>query len=90
MTSDLLEEVHDTFDIICANILYDILKRLFVDNAKDLKRVTHKNTILIFSGLILQQYKPFKKLVENSGFTVIKKLSEGDWLTIAVKQKIQR
>jgi ribosomal protein L11 methyltransferase len=87
MASDLLEKIHETFDIICANILYDILKRLFVDNAKDLKQVIHKKTILIFSGLILKQYEPFKEVVENSGFTVIKKLSEGDWLSIAVKLK---
>ncbi|MEA1883023.1 MAG: 50S ribosomal protein L11 methyltransferase [Thermotogota bacterium] len=87
MTSDLLEEVHDTYDIICANILYDILKRLFVDKGKDLKRLIHRKTTLIFSGLILKQYEPFKELVENSGFTVIKKLSEGDWFTIAVRLK---
>ncbi len=87
ISSDLLREVKGTFDVICANILYDILKRLFEDNARDLKQVMHTKTTLIFSGLILKQYEDFKQLIEANGFKLENKLSEGDWFTIAVKLK---
>lgn len=90
MLSDLLVNVQGRYDIICANILYDILKRLFEDNAKDLKRLIHVKTILIFSGLILKQFQDFVQLIESNGFSVEKKLSEGDWFTIAVKLKKYR
>ncbi|MFP4461745.1 MAG: 50S ribosomal protein L11 methyltransferase [Thermotogota bacterium] len=85
--SDLLQAVQGKFDLICANILFDVLKLLFSVHAKDLKRVIHLSTTLIFSGLILKQHDDFKKLIESEGFTIINTLSEGDWLTIAVKLK---
>jgi len=87
MSSDLLEQVQGTFDVICANILYDILKRLFEDNARDLKQVIHTKTTLIFSGLILKQYEDFIQLTEANGFRLENKITEGDWFSIAVKLK---
>ncbi len=85
--SDLLESVSGQFDLICGNILFDILKRLFLDEAKRLKSIIHSSSTLIFSGLVLSQYNDFKQLIEQQNFKIIDKVTEGDWFAIALKQK---
>jgi len=87
MESDLLSSVQGQFDIICANILYDILKLLFINDAKSLKAIIKTTTTLIFSGLILKQYDDFIQLIKANGFEKIEEQNEGDWLSIAVKLK---
>jgi len=87
MTSNLLESVEGKFRLICSNILYDVLVCLFNDEAKVLKSVIDESSTLIFSGLIMSQYDDFEKLLEENGFSIVKKITEGDWFSIAVKLK---
>lgn len=87
LQSDLLESVSGQFDLICSNILFDILKHLFLDEAKQLKSLIHSSSTLIFSGMVLSQYHDFKQLIEQQDFQIIDKVTEGDWFAIALKQK---
>ena len=86
-TSDLLESIDGKFEIICSNILYQVLKCLFFDGAQRLKSIIHASSTLIFSGLVLEQYDDFKELIEQNGFRIVKIISEGDWFSIAVITK---
>lgn len=87
LKSDLLTEVKGKYDIIVANILYDVLRLLFEDNAQNLKRVLYHDSVIIFSGLLNSQYDKFAALIEKSGFSIIERQTEGDWFAIAVHNK---
>lgn len=87
LRSDLLSGVEGKFDVIVANILYDILILLFKDNAEKLKRIICPDSIIIFSGLVIHQYDKFESLIKKNGFSIIEKQTEGDWFAITVHNK---
>ncbi len=84
-TSDLIESVSGRYDIVVANILFDILTGLF-EGEKTIHDVIHDESIIIFSGLIEDQYEAFKVWIEQAGLKIVEKLTEGDWFAIAVKK----
>ena len=84
--SDLIEAVSGKYDIVVANILFDILTGLFAGE-RTIHDVTHDETIIIFSGLIEAQFDAFKDWIESAGLCIVEKLSEGDWFAIAVKKQ---
>jgi ribosomal protein L11 methyltransferase len=84
--SDLIEAVSGKYDIVVANILFDILTGLFAGE-RTIHDVTHDETIIIFSGLIEAQFVAFKDWIESAGLCIVEKLSEGDWFAIAVKKQ---
>lgn len=73
---------NNTYDIVIANIVADVLIMI----ASDLKKSLNENGTLILSG-ILSNYKD-KVLNKFKQFEIIEIVTKGDWVTIALKQKV--
>lgn len=83
--SDLLKGVsleRGRYDLICANIVADIILRL-VNNVSDYMK---KGSLIICSGIIEPQCNEVREAFLSRGFTEIDKLSENDWNAIVFKK----
>ncbi|MBQ7792229.1 MAG: 50S ribosomal protein L11 methyltransferase, partial [Clostridia bacterium] len=79
---DLLDCIQDeTFDIITANIIVDVLLILL----KDVKQFLNPDGILILSGILEERCHEILESAEQNGFTLVEKLSENDWCGLAFR-----
>lgn len=82
--SDLLRNVPSgTYDVICANIVADIIIRL----APDAPRFMNEDTVMIVSGIILERANEVKDVLLNNGYEIISEMTENGWYCGAVKHK---
>lgn len=83
--SDLLRQVDDRrpYDLICANIVADIIIRM----TPDVGRLMHENTVLLASGIILERSDDVVNCFEQNGFCVVEKLVDNGWCALAVKKR---
>lgn len=72
--SDLVQGVSEYFDIIVANITFDILKILY----KDIDKFIKKGGILLLSGILKEQGKDLKALYGGK-FKFLKEKNKGIW-----------
>ena len=70
----------DSYDIVVANIVADVLTFI----ANDLKKVLKDNGILILSG-ILDKYES-KVLKFYKDFEIVQKITQDEWVTLILKQ----
>ncbi|MEG0579942.1 MAG: 50S ribosomal protein L11 methyltransferase [Niameybacter sp.] len=75
---DLAEKVSGTFDVVCANIVADVIIRL----SKDAKKYMHKNSTLLVSGIIDTRCEEVKFALLSEGFTIQKECTENGWVAI--------
>ena len=80
---DLAEKVSGKFDIICANIVADVIIRL-LSNVADFM---HKDSILIASGIIDTRADDVKKAFSDYGFTIVDELTKDNWYAFSIKIK---
>lgn len=81
--SDLLKQVEmidGGYDIICANIVADIIIRM----APDVARFMNKNTVLLASGIISERCDDVIQCFEAHGFTVKERIEDNGWCALAV------
>jgi ribosomal protein L11 methyltransferase len=71
---------NNTYDVVVANIVADVLIMI----ASDLKKLLHEESILILSG-ILSKYED-KILKKFKQFQVLEIIKKGDWVTITLKK----
>ncbi len=76
--SDLLSSVSGEYDLICANIVADIIVRMAPEVAKFLKQ----GGKLITSGIIDFHTERVKEAMENGGLTLCDSLAENDWTAL--------
>lgn len=79
---DLADKVTGKFDIICANIVADVIIRLF----ENVKSFMKKETRLIISGIIDLREKDIENAIEKSSFEIVKKLHRGEWFCYILKK----
>lgn len=80
----LLEEVHDVFDVIVANIIDGVLIQL----KNDLIRVLRPGGQLFVTGILTERDDFFfEKFVENSPFEVVRRLNETEWVGYWLKRR---
>lgn len=72
---------NNTYDIVVANIVADVLTFI----AKDLKNVLKENGILILSGII-DKYEQ-KVLSFYKEFDILERISQEEWVTLLLKRK---
>ncbi len=73
----LLEEVHETFDIIVANIIDGVLIQI----KNDLLKVLNPGGQLFLTGILLEREETFfKGFLENSGLKIIRRIEEDEWV----------
>ena len=83
--SDLLRHVDKSrpYDLICANIVADIIIRM----TPDVGELMHKNTVLLASGIILERSQDVVECFEKHGFCIVERLEENGWCGRAVMKK---
>ena len=75
---DLTEQVNGTFDVICANIVADVLIRL----SQTVTRFMRPDTILIVSGIIEDRFGDVTAAMEQAGLRITGKKQENDWVSL--------
>lgn len=78
---DLTEKISGTYDVICANIVADVIIRL----CETVTSFMHKDTVLIVSGIIEDRCAEVLAALEGAGLTIIDRNQENDWVSVVVK-----
>lgn len=82
LQGNLLEEIgQQSYDVVVANILADVLILLI----QDISKVVKTRGKIIFSGIIDEKLEEVKQQVERMGMTVEKVLSKGEWKALAIR-----
>ena len=84
--SDLLKQVSlegGRYDLVCANIVADIIIRMTPDVGKYMK----DDAVLLASGIIAERCDDVVACFEANGFKVVEKLTDNDWCGLAVMKK---
>ena len=84
--SDLLKQVETDkgrYDIVCANIVADIVIRL----SDDIEKYMNDDAVLLASGIIVERENDVIDALANRGFYVHEKLIENGWCAIVFKKQ---
>ncbi len=83
--SDLLRHVDKSrpYDLICANIVADIIIRM----TPDVGELMHENTVLLASGIIMERSDDVVECFQKHGFRIVERLEENGWCGLAVMKK---
>ena len=84
--SDLLRQVDLSdggYDIICANIVADIIIRMTPDVAPYL----NDNGVILASGIIVERADDVISCFEANGFEIVESMIDNGWCALAVKRK---
>jgi len=79
--SDLVDSIKGKYDIVCANILSEVILKLL----GDIPGVLKKNSLFICSGISLQNHRIIRNSLEDYGFDITESLIEDDWVAIAAR-----
>ncbi len=77
LCGDLTDQVSGSYDLICANIVADVLIRL----AGEIVPFMHAETKLMVSGIIEDRHDDVFAALEAAGLTHIKTIKENDWVS---------
>lgn len=83
LCGDLVEKVDGKYDIICANIVADVIIRL----SETVQQFMHGQTKLIVSGIIDTRADEVMEALIASGLQVLKRLEDNGWCSILLELK---
>lgn len=75
IVGDLDDKISGKYDIICANIVADVILKLF----KTVKNYMKKDTKFLISGIIDIRAKDIEKGIKENGFKIVKHLTREEW-----------
>lgn len=78
LCGDLVDKVSGKFDIICANIVADVIIRL----SETVQQFMHEHTKLIVSGIIDTRADEVMSALTDSGLKVEKRLEDNGWCSM--------
>ncbi len=78
---DLTEKITEKYDIVCANIVADVIIRLSQDVAQFMK----DNSILLVSGIIDERADEVLDVLLNQNFNLIDRVEENGWVAMSFK-----
>lgn len=83
--SDLLKQADRSrpYDLICANLVADIIIRMI----PDLAPFMDKHTVLLASGIITARADDVINCFDQYGYEIVEKALENDWCALAVRKK---
>ena len=84
--SDLLKQAENIvggYDIVCANIVADIIIRMTPDVAPFM----HEKTVLLASGIISERCDDVVSCFEEHGFKIVERAEDNGWCALAVMLK---
>jgi len=79
---DLVTDVCDTFDVIAANIIADVIISL----AESIKNFMNDHSIFIASGIIDTKKDEVKNAFEKNKLTILEEKQNGDWFCFVCKK----
>ena len=79
---DLAEKVGGKFNIVCANIVSDVIIRL-LENVGDYMR---DDAVLIASGIIDSRAEEVKRCIVDNGFKIEQELTRDNWFAFSIKK----
>ncbi|WP_296626886.1 50S ribosomal protein L11 methyltransferase [uncultured Negativibacillus sp.] len=80
---DLTSQVEGSFQVICANIVADVIIRL----SQDVGKYLAEGGIFITSGIIDTREQDVRDALDRCGFEVIDRRTSGGWVAMACKAK---
>lgn len=80
---DLTEKISGTYDVVCANIVADVIIRL----SKDVTSFMHKDSVLLVSGIIEERSVEVKEALLKAGLVILEEAEENGWVAIKLKLK---
>ncbi len=83
--SDLLHQADCSkpYDLICANIVADIIIRM----TPDLSPFMHEKTVLLASGIIAERCEDVVECFERHGYRIVERRVDNGWCGLAVMKK---
>ena len=81
--SDLLKQAYKMaggYNIVCANIVADIIIRM----TPDVSEFMNENTVLLASGIISERCHDVVDCFEKNGFKIVEKAEDNGWCALAV------
>ena len=83
--SDLLYQVDKSapYDVICANIVADIIIRMM----PDVGILMNEKSVILASGIIVERSEDVISAFEEHGFKIIERIDENGWCALAVAKK---
>ncbi|MBE5808577.1 MAG: 50S ribosomal protein L11 methyltransferase [Clostridiales bacterium] len=79
---DLLDVVHETGDVVVANIIADVIIML----AGPVRQVIEKNGLFICSGIAIDRREDVRRALEQNGFTLLDDPVQGEWAAFAARR----
>lgn len=77
-----IEDMHEQYDVVVANIIDGVL----INIKKDLLRVLKPGGHMLLTGILEERDNHFfEKFMENSGLTVVRRLEKDEWVGYWVK-----
>ena len=83
--SDLLKQVDKsggTYDVICANIVADIIIRMM----PDVGELMDENSVILASGIIVERSEDVINGFAEHGFKIVERIDENGWCALAVQK----
>ena len=81
-TGNLVDEVSQTFDVVAANILAEVILALL----PDVKVVLKQNGVLVCSGIIAAKKKIVLSGLKDRGFGIVEVMEKEGWVAIAARK----
>jgi ribosomal protein L11 methyltransferase len=81
-TGNLVDDVRQTFEVVAANILAEVI----LDLLPDVKAVLKQNGLLVCSGIITAKTEIVLSGLKEKGFTVLEVIEKEGWLAIAARK----
>lgn len=83
--SDLLKQVDKSapYDVICANIVADIIIRMM----PDVGELMDSSSVILASGIIVERSEDVITEFENHGFKIVERIDENGWCALAVMKR---
>lgn len=81
IVGDLADKINDKYNIVCANIVADIIMKLNVD----IKKYMKEDAIYITSGIIDIRADEVRESFENSGLKIVEELKRENWYAFLLK-----
>ncbi len=83
--ADLLRGVDNSrsYDLICANIVADIIIRM----TPDVGAFMHENTVLLASGIIAERADDVIDCFTEHGFRIVEQITDNGWCGLAIMKK---
>ena len=85
VAGDLVDKVEGKYDVVCANIVADVIKMLLGDIGKFMK----DDAKLLLSGIIEERTEEIRQAAAAHGFKVIKEQNKRGWSALLCGKDIQ-